>query len=126
MVNVTLGGSMRWVLVGVVTFVVLAGCSSTGGTTTGLSNAAICSRALATVALSEVSDSAQSRLRHAKDAANELNSLASQTQDLSLSTALRSAANTAGAATSHWSTARLAAWVTQEQARFDALRRACL
>jgi hypothetical protein len=55
-----------------------------------------------------------------------LNTLATRTQDQSLSSALRSAVGQAGEVGGHeWSGARLQAWAAQEQARFNALRAAC-
>jgi hypothetical protein len=108
---------------------VLAGCSSDSGSDGvpfGSSKTVICGKALGVIVLSEASDDAKRKAQHARDAADVLGKLATQTQDASLSSALRAAASQAGQVTQHqWSGARLKAWAAQEQARFSALRDAC-
>jgi hypothetical protein len=116
---------MRFLIGTVVGTVLLAGCSSSSDPISS-SKTVICGKALGVIVVSEASDDAQRRLQEAKQAETTLQALASQTQDTSLATALRNAASTAGDATTHdWSPARLKTWVTQEQARFNALRQAC-
>jgi hypothetical protein len=100
---------------------VLAGCSAGSDP----AKAAICTKAIAVLVVAEASSDAQDRLREAQSASSELRKLSSQTSDTTLSSALRDAASTAGQATSDWSPSRLAAWVTAEQTRFDAVRSAC-
>ena len=78
------------------------------------------------IVVAEASDDAQRRVSEAKDAATELQKLSSQTSDPSLSSALRGAADSAGAASTNLSPSRLKAWLTQEQSRFDAVRKACV
>ncbi|HEX4705940.1 MAG TPA: hypothetical protein VH352_27730 [Pseudonocardiaceae bacterium] len=103
----------------------LSGCSSSD--TAGITKAAICTRALGVVVLSEASDDAQRRVAEAKNAATVLQQLSSQTADKSLSDALSKAASTAGEVTTHdFSPTGLKTWVSREQARFDALRKACV
>jgi hypothetical protein len=116
---------MRYLTGAAVGLLLLAGCSSSSDPISS-SKAVICGKALGVVVLSEASDDAQRRLQQAKQAETTLRALASQTQDTTLATALRNAASTAGDATTHnWSPTQLKAWVTQEQARFNALRTAC-
>jgi len=116
---------MRYLIGAALGVALLAGCSSSSDPISS-SKTVICTKALGVIVISEASDDAQRRLQQAKEAATTLQSLANQTQDPSLATALRNAASTAGDATTHnWSPARLKAWVTQEQARFNALRKAC-
>lgn len=112
---------MRWLCLLIVGVLSLVGCSSQ----TDVSKAAICTKAVGVMVAAEASDDAQNRLRQAQSAASELQKLSTQTSDTSLSAALSSAAATAGQASSDWSPTRLAAWVTQEQARFDAVTKAC-
>jgi hypothetical protein len=120
-----MGANLRYVVAAAVGMVLLAGCSSSTDPISS-SKTVICGKALAVVVGSEVGDDAQRRLQQAKQAATTLQALADQTQDASLATALRNAASTAGDATTHnWSPTQLKAWVTQEQARFNALRTAC-
>ncbi|HEY3750292.1 MAG TPA: hypothetical protein VGL80_13915 [Pseudonocardiaceae bacterium] len=121
--------SIRFV-VAVSTFVVgafvLAGCGSDPVGSVTSSKSYICGKALGVVAVSEVGDDAKRKARQAHDAADVLNTLATQTQDQSLSSALRAAAGKAGEVSGHeWSGAKLQAWAAQEQARFNALRDAC-
>jgi hypothetical protein len=116
--------------VAVSTFVVgafvLAGCDSGPINSVTSSKSYICGKALGVVALSEVGDDAKRKAKQARNAADVLNTLATQTQDQSLSSALRAAASQAGKATGHELTgAKLQAWAAQEQARFNALRAAC-
>jgi D-alanyl-D-alanine carboxypeptidase len=107
---------------------VLVGC---GATTTpaganGAGKATICGKALGSVALNEVSDDAQRKAHRAQETADLLSTLATETQDHTLADALRAAADEAREVSGRdWSGARLKAWAQQEQARFDALRRAC-
>jgi hypothetical protein len=109
-------------MVGVLTF---AGCSSSD--TAGITKAAICTRALGVVVVSEASDDAQRRVAEAKSAATVLRQLSTQTADKSLSDALSKAASTAGEVSTHdFSPSGLKTWVSREQARFDALRKACV
>ena len=100
---------------------VLVGCSAGSDP----AKAAICTKAIGVMVVSEASDDAQRRLREAQSASAELEKLSSQTSDTTLASALRGAASTAGQATSDWSPSRLAAWVRTEQTRFDAVRSAC-
>jgi hypothetical protein len=100
---------------------VLAGCSSASDA----SKAAICTKAVGVLVAAEAGDDAHRRLQEAQDTAGELRSLAGQTSDASLATALRDAAATTGSASADWSPSRLQAWVRQETARFDAVRKAC-
>lgn len=107
----------------------LAGCDSTGDTSSSSapSKTTICAKALGVVVLSEVGDDAQRRARRAKDTADVLNTLATETRDNSLSSALRGAAAKAREVTTkEWGQGRLKDWATQEQARFDALRKVCV
>jgi hypothetical protein len=93
----------------------------------GRSKTAICAKALGVVVLSEIGDDAQRRVQHAKDTAEVLDTLASETRDSSLSSALRGAASKAAEVTTkEWGQGRLKSWATQEQARFDALRKVCV
>jgi PBP1b-binding outer membrane lipoprotein LpoB len=120
-----MGASLRYLTGAAVGIVFLAGCSSSSDPISS-SKTVICTKALGVIVLSEASDDAQRRLQQAKQAETTLQALASQTQDASLATALRNAASTAGDATTHdWSPTQLKAWVIQEQARFNALRKAC-
>jgi hypothetical protein len=111
----------------------LAGCDSTGDTSSSSSSSSssskttICAKALGVVVLSEVGDDAQRRVQRAKDTADVLNTLATETRDNSLSSALRGAASKAKEVTTkEWGQGRLKDWATQEQARFDALRKVCV
>lgn len=119
---------------------VVAGCGSVAATSASIvrvsgvprvvhvspGSAAICSKALGVVVLSEVGDSAQRRAVRARSTADALSQLAAQAQSASLASALRGAADQAReAAGQSWSSARLRAWAGVEQARFDALRAAC-
>jgi hypothetical protein len=116
---------MRFLIGAAVGLALLAGCSSSSDPISS-SKTVICGKALAVVVGSEASDDAQRRVQEAKQAATTLQSLANQTQDASLATALRNAASTAGDATTHdLNPTQLKAWITQEQARFNALRKAC-
>lgn len=116
---------MRFLIGAAVGLALLAGCSSSSDPISS-SKTVICGKALAVVVGSEASDDAQRRVQEAKQAATTLQSLANQTQDTSLATALRNAASTAGDATTHnFDPTQLKAWITQEQARFNALRKAC-
>jgi L-lactate utilization protein LutC len=116
---------MRYLIGAALGMALLAGCSSSSDPISS-SKTVICTKALGAIVISEASDDAQRRLQQAKQAATTLQALANQTQDASLATALRNAASTAGDATTHnWSPTRLKAWVVQEQARFNALRKAC-
>src|SRR6266567_8039792 len=111
----------RWISLLVGSAVLLGGCSSSDA-----SKAAICTKAVGVIVLAEANDDAQRRLQRAQDDAAELRKLSAQASDTSLSAALRDAASTAGQGSSHWSKARLQAWVTQEKARFDTVRKACV
>ena len=107
-------------------FGLVSGCGSSGDGSAGQSKAAICGQALGVVVLSEVGDDAQRREQQAKDAADVLSRLATQTQDRSLADALRSAAGSAGEVTrERLSGDALKAWATKEEQRFTALRTAC-
>ena len=120
-----MGANLRYVVGVTVGVVFLAGCSSSSDPISS-SKTVICGKALAVVVGSEAADDAQRRVQEAKQAATTLQSLANQTQDTSLATALRNAASTAGDATTHdLNPTQLKAWINQEQARFDALRQAC-
>jgi hypothetical protein len=99
----------------------VASCS-----TDDASKAAICTKAVGVIVVAEAGDDAQRRVTEAKDAASELRKLSTQTSDPSLSSALRGAAATAGDASTNLSPSRLKAWLTQEQSRFDAVRKACV
>lgn len=105
----------------VVAVLLLAGCSAASDP----AKAAICTKAIGVMVVSEASSDAQDRLHQAQSASSELRKLASQTSDTTLSSALQGAASTAGEATSDWSPSKVAAWVTREQARFNAVRSAC-
>ena len=105
----------------VVAAFVLAGCSAAADP----AKAAICTKAIGVMVVSEAGDDAQHRLQEARSASAELEKLSSQTSDTTLASALRDAASTAGQGTSDWSPSRLAAWVRTEQTRFDAVRSAC-
>lgn len=111
----------KWVSVLVGGCLVLAaGCSSDDA-----SKAAVCAKAVGVIVVAEASDDAHRRVDEAQTASRELRSLATQTSDTSLADALRNAATTTGEASTHWSTARLTAWVRQETSRFNAIRTAC-
>jgi hypothetical protein len=117
-------------LVAVSTFVVgafvLAGCGSDPVGSVTSSKSYICGKALGVVALSEVGDDAERKARQAGNAADVLNTLATQTQDQSLSSALRAAADQAREVNGReWSGTRLRAWAAQEQVRFTTLKAAC-
>ncbi|HEX5403251.1 MAG TPA: hypothetical protein VFX16_13215 [Pseudonocardiaceae bacterium] len=118
--------------VAVSTFVVgafvLAGCDAAADQINSVtsSKSYICGKALGVIALSEVGDDARRKAKQARNAADVLNTLATQTQDQSLSEALRAAASQAGQVNGQdWSGAKLQAWATQEQARFNTLKAAC-
>jgi len=112
---------MRWLSLLVGGALLLVGCSSGVDAT----KAAICTKAIGIMVAAEASDDAQRRLQQAQNAATELRKLSTQTSDTSLSAALSNAASTAAQASTNWSPSQLAAWVTQEQARFDAVTNAC-
>lgn len=112
---------MRWLCVLLGCALLLVGCSPDDA-----SKAAICTKAVGVIVAAEASDDAQRRVAEAKDAAAELRTLSSQTSDQTLSAALRGAAATAGDASTNLSPSRLKAWLTQEQTRFDAVRKACV
>lgn len=109
----------------------VGGCGSASSGTNGsasgtLSKGEICAKALGTVALSEVGDDFQRKANAAKDAADALRKLSTQTQDRSLSQALSAAAQEAGSAVGkRWSSAMLKEWAGRVEARFDAIRKAC-
>ena len=105
----------------VVALVALAGCSAGSDP----AKAAICTKAIGVMVVSEASYDAQRRLREAQSASAELRKLSSQTSDTTLASALRDAASTAGEGRQALSPSRLAAWVKTEQMRFDAVRSAC-
>jgi hypothetical protein len=118
--------SVRVAIVLALTAGVLAGCGSSGDGSAGLSKAAICAQALGVLTVSEVGDDVQRRAQEAKDAADTLSRLATQTQDRSLSQALSAAASQAGEVTrERLSGNALRDWATREQERFSALRNAC-
>lgn len=104
---------------------VLSGCG-TDDASSSPSKTEICGKALGVVVLSEVGDDAKRRAQHAKDTADVLAKLATQTQDRSLSDALSAAAAQAREVTvRQLNDGSLRAWATREQERFTALRKAC-
>lgn len=123
-----LGGVMRIRLVVAMCAgaVVLSGCGSSDDSSSGPSKTEICGKALGVVVLSEVGDDAKRRADRAKDTADVLSKLATETQDHSLSEALSSAADEARQVTRRrMSEGSLKAWAQREQQRFAALRAAC-
>jgi hypothetical protein len=106
--------------------VVLSGCGSDDPSSAAPSKAEICGKALGVVVLSEVGDDALRRARRAKDTADVLSKLATETRDRSLSEALSAAAGEAREVTRRRLTdGGLRAWAAQEQERFNSLRDAC-
>jgi hypothetical protein len=120
----------------------LAACDSDGETSSAASTPAhgatvsslpptssrtvICAKALGVVVLSEVGDDVQRRAQRARDTADVLDTLATETRDGTLSSALRgAAAKAAEVTTNEWGKGRLQQWATQEQQRFSALRKVC-
>jgi hypothetical protein len=112
---------MKWLCVLLGGALLLVGCSPDDA-----SKAAICTKAVGVIVAAEASDDAQRRVSEAKHAASVLQSLSSQTSDQTLSAALRGAAATAGDGSTNLGPSRLKAWLTQEQVRFDTVRKACV
>ena|ERR1700742_1948058 len=106
--------------------IALAGCGTTAASGTPQTKSEICAQALGSAALGEISDAAQRDAQRAKELADLLQKLSTQTQDQQLAKALTDTAQTAGqAAVQHLTDGDLVKWVQQKADRINNLRKIC-